>query len=69
MSDLGQNEEAVKFYDQATKIKHDYEKAYLNKGAALMNLGKFEEGIKCCNHIIKINPDCVEAYLNMSYAF
>ncbi|MGA9049225.1 MAG: tetratricopeptide repeat protein [Dehalococcoidia bacterium] len=65
---LGRGEDALKAYDEALKIKPDFEGAWFNMGVALGNLGKYAEEIKCYNKAIKIDPNQAETWYNKGNA-
>ncbi|MFZ0511560.1 MAG: tetratricopeptide repeat protein [Candidatus Nitrosopolaris sp.] len=57
LGNLGKYEEAVKSFEEATRIKADFALAWYNKGIALGNLGKYEEAIISYDEAISIKPD------------
>ncbi|WP_017314499.1 tetratricopeptide repeat protein [Mastigocladopsis repens] len=62
------NEEAVASYDQALKIKPDYDSAWNNRGNALGNLGRYEEAVASYDQALKIKPDDDSAWYNRGIA-
>lgn len=52
---LGLPEEAIACCEQALRINPRLEKAWNNKGSALLALGK-QEAIECYNRALQINP-------------
>ena len=57
LSKLDKNEEAIKLYDEALKIKPDDYDSLRQKGVSLSELGKEEEAIKLFNEVLRIKPD------------
>ena len=60
--DLGNYQEAIKYYDKAIELNSDFPRAYLNKGQALKRLGYFQEAMECYDKTIELMPDCAKAY-------
>ncbi|QDL07987.1 prenyltransferase [Brasilonema octagenarum UFV-E1] len=61
-------EQAIASYDQALKIKPDYDSAWYNRGIALQNLGRYEEAIASYDQALKIKPDYDSAWNNRGIA-
>ncbi|MDB9385140.1 tetratricopeptide repeat protein [Microcystis aeruginosa] len=64
LGDLGRYEEALSAYEEAIRLKPDYEAAWYSKGACLGNLGRYEEAIAAYDEAIKLKADYIEAIFN-----
>ncbi len=62
-------DDAIKYLNDALRIKPDFADAQNNIGAALARQGKFDEAIQHLNEALKINPDSAEAHANLGFAF
>ncbi|MCC5616214.1 tetratricopeptide repeat protein [Nostoc sp. CHAB 5836] len=60
--------EAIASYDQALKFKPDKDKAWNNRGIALVNLGRDEEAIASYDQALKFQPDYHQAWNNRGNA-
>ena len=56
---------AIKDYDKAISLKHDYFDANLNKAVALKDISKFNEAIKYFEICIKLRPNDFKIYINL----
>jgi tetratricopeptide (TPR) repeat protein len=65
---LGQYQEAIKWYDKALEIKPSFTSAMNNKGLALYNLGQYQEAIKWYDKALEINPHDTNAMNNKGLA-
>jgi tetratricopeptide (TPR) repeat protein len=60
----GCNEEAIASYDKALELKHNFHKAWNNRGAALSDLGRKEEAIASYDKALELKPDFHKAWNN-----
>ena len=56
---------AIKDYDKAISLKHDYFDANLNKAVALKDISKFNEAIEYFEICIKLRPNDFKIYINL----
>ncbi|MEH2428679.1 MAG: tetratricopeptide repeat protein, partial [Nostoc sp.] len=61
-------EAAIASYDQALKLKPDYQEAWYDRGYALGKLVRFEEAIASYDQALKLKPDYQDAWNNRGYA-
>ena len=66
---LGQCDDAIKYYEEALKIKPDCAEAYNKIGMALNDQRNFDEAIKYFEQALNINPEFVEVYNNLGNLF
>ncbi|MGL5509614.1 MAG: tetratricopeptide repeat protein, partial [Microcoleaceae cyanobacterium] len=59
---LGQIEQEIFSYEQAIKIKSDYQDAWHNLGLAKLNRNEYAEAITCFNKVIAINNKSALTY-------
>ena len=64
LGDLGRYEEALSAYEEAIRLKPDYETAWFCKGSQLGNLERYEEAIAAYDEAIKLKADYIEAIFN-----
>jgi tetratricopeptide (TPR) repeat protein len=64
LQDLGNYEEAYKFYKKAIKLKSSYSEAYYNLGILLKKLGKIEECVENFQKAVTVNQKNNRAYSN-----
>ena len=55
--DLGQNEEAIRYFDKVIAIDPNDVDALINKGSTFIILGKYEEAIKYYDKVLAIDPN------------
>ena len=60
----GNNEEALRAFDEAISIQSDFHAAYYNRAIAYANLGRFEDALRDMNYVITNYPDQAMAYYN-----
>jgi len=60
--------EAIKAYDNATKLDPDYVWPWNNKGWALMEMENYEEALKCFDEAIRLDPKLAVAWNNKGWA-
>jgi tetratricopeptide (TPR) repeat protein len=60
----GQYDAAVRDYDHALLLRHDFVEVYNNRGAAYEAMGHAEAAIKDYDKAIALQPDVAEAYCN-----
>lgn len=68
-SDMGQIDEAAKYYSQAAQIKPAWPEARHNLGVALFKLGRLAEAIEEYEAAIKLNPAMAQTHSNLGVAF
>ncbi|MEH2038945.1 MAG: tetratricopeptide repeat protein [Nostoc sp.] len=61
-------EAAIASYDQALKLKPDYQEAWYDRGYALGKLVRFEEAIASYDQALKFQPDYHQAWYNRGIA-
>jgi tetratricopeptide (TPR) repeat protein len=61
-------DEAIKYFDDASKSCPNYAAAHLGLGKANLNLGKFNAAIASCTEVIKLIPDYAEAHFYIGTA-
>jgi tetratricopeptide (TPR) repeat protein len=66
---LKQFDEAIKMFENATKIKPDYAEAYFNLGVILQELQHFNKSIDAYQKAIKILPKYPDAHNNLGIVF
>ena len=66
---LGQLDRAVKMFQIAVSIKHDYVEAHKNLGTTLKELGRLDESVESFMNAIEIDPSYVDAHYNLGNAF
>ncbi len=64
----GEVTDAIGHYEQAVRIKSDYDEAHCNLGYALQQTGKIEEAIAHYERALRINPDYAEVHNNLGIA-
>ena len=52
--DLGEYDKARKFFDKVIKNDPTNQKAWADKGTALINLGDCKEAINCLTHLFRV---------------
>jgi tetratricopeptide (TPR) repeat protein len=62
-------DEAIKYLNDALRIKPDFADAHNNIGAALVRQEKFDEAIQHLTEALQINPASAEAHANLGFAF
>ena len=65
-NDLGRLDEAKESYEQAIKLKPDYNDAHYNLGITLQKLGRLVEAKESYEQAIKLKPDNAEAHLALT---
>lgn len=68
LSRLGQNEEAVKEYEEALRLYPDYAEAHNNLGNLLLRMKRPDEAVKHFEQVISIMPDYASAWNNFGDA-
>jgi tetratricopeptide (TPR) repeat protein len=58
-------EDAIKAFNKAISLKHDYTEAYNNLGVAFKVQGKLEEAVEAFHKALALNPNFVGAYNNL----
>ncbi len=59
---------AIGHYEQAVRIKSDYDEAHYNLGMALAQTGRIDEAIAHYQQALRIKPDFAEAHNNLGVA-
>jgi len=67
-AELGRLEEALKCYEEATRIEPRFVYAWYNKGFVLQELGRFEQAVECYSEAINIDPSHVSAWYSKGVA-
>ncbi len=68
LEQAGRFPEAFQEYEQAVRIKPDYDEAQNNLGQALIGLGRFPEAVEHLEQALLVSPDFVEAHCNLGNA-
>ncbi len=63
MTGLGRQDEALKAYDLAIRLKPNDANNWVSKGWALNSLGKFNESLKAFDQAIALNPNESSYYI------
>lgn len=63
---FGPEEEAVPFFERATKLAPESATLWNDRGACLEHLGRFEEALSCFDKALRINPQFTLAWTNKS---
>ena len=66
--DLGQDQEAITYYDKVLEIDPNHVRALNSKGLALYHLGQDQEAITYYDKVLEINPNHVNALNNKGLA-
>jgi protein O-mannosyl-transferase len=66
LSDQGNPQKAIDYFEDALKSKHDYIEAYCNLGNALATLGRVDEAIPRYQEALKLNPKNRDAHYNLA---
>ena len=56
LQELGEDLQAITYYEKAVKIKPDYADAYNNLGNCYKDFGDFQKAINCYEQAIKSQP-------------
>jgi protein O-mannosyl-transferase len=64
LSDEGKNKVAIYYYNEAIRLKPDYDETYYNRGNAYSKLGEYQLAIEDFNKAISLKKDHVNAYNN-----
>ena len=62
----GRNDEAIRFYEEAIRLKPDYAEARNNLGIALVRQGRITEAISQFQEAIRFKPDYTDARKNFA---
>jgi len=57
-------EESIEHFDEVTKIKTDFSRAWHYKGFAFDELGRYEEAVDCYDKALEINPESADTWNN-----
>jgi tetratricopeptide (TPR) repeat protein len=63
-ADLGRDQEAIRSYERAIRIKPDYADTWNNEGRSLVGVGRYQEAITSFERAIRIKPDYADAWYN-----
>jgi tetratricopeptide (TPR) repeat protein len=69
LASSGNEEEAVKAYDEALAIDNMIFEIWFNKATALYDIADFEGAKKCYEEALRIDPEDAEAWNNLGNAF
>ena len=61
----GQDDEAIRHYQEAIRLKPDYPEAHYNLGNELARKGNIDEAIRHYQEAIRLKPDYAETYYNL----
>ncbi len=64
----GENDEAIRQYQEALRLKPDYPEAHNNLGNALDDKGQTDEAIRHFQEALRLKPDYPEAHNNLGIA-
>jgi hypothetical protein len=66
---LGQHDyqAALGLFEQAARIKPDYEQAWYNQGVALMNLSRPQEAVQAYQLNLRLDPSNTDGWVNSGY--
>lgn len=62
LKSIGENEDALRSYDNALRLSPKDNKLWTQKGLALIGLGKFQEALMCFEQSIRLQPHNPDAY-------
>jgi len=65
LDEKGQTDEAIRQYQEAIRLKPDYDYAYNNLGIALGEKGQTDEAIRQFQKAIRLNPDYATLHYNL----
>ncbi|WP_229390715.1 tetratricopeptide repeat protein [Methanosarcina sp. DH2] len=57
LCEIGEEDEAIKAYEQAIKLKPDYAEAWYNKSVVLASIDKVDDSIKARQRALELNPE------------
>ena len=63
-STIGEDEKALKYHLNATKLNPSDQQGWLNYGISLLNLDRVNEALDIFNKVIDLNPQYAEAWTN-----
>ena len=63
-SEIGEDEKALKFHSNATKLNPEHPEGWLSYGKSLLNLKKFDESLNLFSRAATLNPEYAEAWTN-----
>ena len=58
---LGESQNALRYYEKAIKSKPNYADAHINLGIAFKSLKKNEQALSCFEKAIKIQPEYIRS--------
>ncbi len=64
---LGQNSEALKYYDKAVELDSKYKDAYFNAAVAALNLGQGQKAGEMFRKVLGLDPSHAEAKRGLAY--
>jgi tetratricopeptide (TPR) repeat protein len=64
----GQTGEAIHQYQEAIRLKPDYDEAHYNLGLAFFRTGQMDEAIRQYQEALRLNPDYAEAHYDLGVA-
>lgn len=67
--ELGQDQQAIKDYNEAIRQEPDNASAYSNRGVAYHKLGQYQQAIEDYNEAIRREPDDALAYYNRGITY
>jgi tetratricopeptide (TPR) repeat protein len=69
LSEIDENEDAVKAYDEALAIDNNIFEIWFNKGSVLYEERDFEKAKECYEKALELNPDDPEAWNNLGNCY
>ena len=64
--EIGDNQNAIKYYKKAISIDNDYAEANYSLGSAYQDLGQLEEAVKCYEKVLTLRPNFYELHNNIA---
>ncbi len=61
----GNFKKAIEYYDNALKMKPNYDLAWIMKGSVLKSMKRMEEAAECFKKALEVNPDSEESWYNL----
>ena len=69
LSQYGQYNESLRYFDEAIAIDQNFSEAWMAKGVAFHNLKHYDEAITCYNKALELNPRNAEIWYLKSVTF
>jgi Flp pilus assembly protein TadD len=65
----GQNDEAIRQFEEGVRLKPDYAYSHYNLGIAFDKQGRVDEAIRQLQEALRLDPDYADAHYNLGVAF